>query len=89
MTNVLATLTQYKALKAQMDSLEAQLKEKRDEIETYMASKGTDKLVCGQYIATITQCTKKSLDEKLIREQFPEVAQKAEKVTSYNRFTVK
>ena len=89
MKNVLATLTQYKALKAQIDALEAQLKEKRTEIEDYMKEKGTDKLTCGQYIATITECTKKSLDEKLIREQFPEVAMVAEKVTKYDRFTVK
>lgn len=89
MTNLLATLTQYKALKAQLDSLETQLKEKRTEIEEYMKAKGTDKLTCGQYIATITECTKKTLDEKLIKELYPEVARKAEKVTTYNRFTVK
>ena len=89
MINLLATLTQYKALKAQQDAIEAQLKEKRAEIENYMKEKETNKLTCGQYIATITECTKKSLDEKLIREQFPEVAEKAEKVTTYNRFTVK
>lgn len=89
MKNVLATLTQYKALQAQIDSLEAKLKETRNEITEYMQEKGTDKLVCGQYIATVTTCTKKSLNEKLIREQFPEVAEKAEKVTTYERFTVK
>lgn len=89
MKNVLATLTQYKALKAQIEALEAQLKEKRTEIEDYMKEKGTDKLTCGQYIATITECTKKSLDEKLIRKQFPDVAKVAEKVTTYDRFTVK
>ena len=89
MINLLATLTQYKAIKAQLDSLEAQLKEKRADIEAYMIEKNTDKLTCGQYIATITECTKKSLDEKLIRKQFPEVAEVAEKVNTYNRFTVK
>lgn len=89
MKNLLATLTQYKALKAQIDSLETQLKEKRTEIETYMQEKGTDKITCGQYIATITECTKKTLDEKIIREQFPEIAKQAEKITKYNRFAVK
>ena len=89
MKNLLATLTQYKALKAQIDSLEAQLKEKRAEITEYMTEKGTDKLTCGQYIATITNCEKRSLDEKLIRERFPEVASAAEKVTAYQRFVVK
>lgn len=89
MKNLLATLTQYKALKAQLDALEAQLKEKRTEIEEYMKEKGTDKLTCGQYIATITECTKRSLDEKFIKENYPEVAKEAEKVTTYNRFAVK
>lgn len=89
MKNLLATLTQYKATKAQIEALEAKLKEQRTEIEAYMAEKETDKLICGQYVATITECTKKSLDEKMIREQFPEIAQKAEKITTYNRFTVK
>lgn len=89
MINVLATLTEYKALKAQLDAIEAKIKEKREEITQYMSEKGTDKLTCGQYIATITECTKKSLDEKLIREKFPEVAKEAEKVTTYERFTVK
>ena len=89
MKNLLATLTQYKALKAQLDSLETQLKEKRTEIEEYMKAKGTDKLTCGQYIATITECTKRSLDEKFIKERYPAIAEEAEKVTTYNRFTVK
>lgn len=89
MKNLLATLTQYKAMKAQIDALEAQLKEKREEITAYMAEKGTSKLTCGQYIATITECRKTSLDEKKIRELFPEVAEATEKVTTYERFTVK
>ena len=87
--NLLATLTQYKALKAQIDALEAQLKEKRTEITDYMANKGTNKLTCGQYIATITEVTRTSLDEKIIREKYPEVASEAEKTTTYERFTVK
>jgi len=89
MKNLLATLTQYKATKAQIEALEAKLKEQRAEIETYMAEKNTTKLTCGQYIATITECTKTSLDEKLIRLQYPEIAKEAEKTTTYNRFTVK
>ena len=89
MKNLLATLTQYKALKAQIENLEAQLKEKREEITEYMEEKGTRKLTCGQYIASITECEKKSLDEKKIRELYPEVASATEKVTKYERFTVK
>lgn len=89
MKNLLATLTQYKALKAQIEALEAQLKEKRVEITEYMTEKGTTKLTCGQYVATITECTKTSLDEKRIRDLYPEIAKETEKVTTYERFTVK
>lgn len=89
MKNLLATLTSYKALNAQLKAIEAQMKEKRAEIEAYMKEKETDTLICGQYVATITECTKRSLDEKLIKELYPEVAREAEKVTTYNRFTVK
>ena len=89
MINLLATLTQYKATKAQIEALEAKLKEQRTAIEQYMQGKNTNKVTCGQYIATITECTKTSLDEKLIRTLYPEVAKEAEKVTTYNRFTVK
>lgn len=89
MKNLLATLTKYKATQAQLDSLTALLKEQRAEIETYMKEKGVDTLTCGQYVAKIIPCTKKSLDEKKIRELFPDVAQATEKVTEYNRFMVK
>ena len=89
MMNLLATLTQYKALKAQIESLEAQLKTKRTEITSYMAEKGTTKLICGQYVATVTECTKTTLDEKKIRELYPEIASQTEKTTTYERFTVK
>lgn len=89
MKNLLATLTQYKAIKAQIEALEAQLKDKRAEITDYMAEKGTNKLTCGQYIATITECTKTTLDEKKIRELYPEIAKETEKTTVYERFSVK
>ena len=87
--NLLATFTAYKALKTQYKEIEEQLKTKQAEIEQYMKEKDTTKLVCGQYTAIITECTKRSLDEKMIRELFPDVAEKAEKVTTYNRFSVK
>lgn len=89
MKNVLATLTQYKSLKAQIEALEEQLQEKRAEITSYMDEKNTDKLICGQYVATRKECQRRSLDEKYIREQFPKVAEAAEKITTYERFTVK
>jgi len=87
--NILATLTQYKSIKSQIDALESELKTKREEITNYMAEKGTAKLTCGQYIATITEVSRTSLDEKKIRELYPEIAKETEKVTTYERFTVK
>ena len=89
MKNVLATLTEYKAIKAQIEALEAKLKEKRTEITDYMAEKDTKKLTCGQYVVTITECHKTSLDEKLIRELYPEVASATEKTITYEQLRVK
>ena len=54
-----------------------------------MSEKQTTKLTCGQYVATITECEKRSLDEKKIRELYPEVASATEKITTYERFVVK
>ena len=89
MKNLLATLTQYKAIKAQIEALEAQLKDKRAEITEYMTEKGTTRITCGQYVASVTTCTKTGLDEKRIREEYPEVAAACTKTTTYDRFTVK
>lgn len=89
MKNLLATLTQYKAIKAQMDALKDQLEGIKTEITDYMTEKDTKKLTCGQYVVTIIECTKTSLDEKKIRELYPEVASETEKTITYEQLRVK
>lgn len=88
MKNLLATITEYKALKAQAESLLEKANEKKEELINYMQGKELEKLTCGQYTAKLITCTKKSLDEKFIRLNYPEVAKQAEKETEYKRFTV-
>ena len=61
----------------------------KNTITEYMKENGSNKLTCGQYIATITEITKTSIDEKALRENLPDVAKQYEKSTTYDRFTVK
>lgn len=89
MKNVLAAITSYKATKAQADALQKQAEKLKAELMDYIKSKECNTIVVGQYTLTITECVKRSLDEKAIREQFPDVAQATEKTTVYERFTVK
>lgn len=85
--NILITLTEYKAKKAKLDALKEEIEALKNDIVEYMGDE--KKITVGQYVATITECTKNSLDEKAIREELPEVANKYNRVTEYTRFTVK
>ena len=89
MKNLLATITTYKAKKAEADKLMKEADKIKAELIGYMKEKETTSIVIGQYTLTITECTKTSIDEKLLRERYPDIAQEAEKVTTYERFTAK
>lgn len=89
MKNMLATLTHYKALKAKEAELKTEIETLKNTITEYMKENGSNKLTCGQYIATITEVTKTTIDEKALRENLPDVAKQFEKSTTYDRFTVK
>lgn len=89
MKNLLATITAYKAKKAEAEKLAKEVEKMKSELVQYMNEKATNSIICGQYVLTITECQKHSLDEKGIREKFPEIANEFEKITTYNRFTVK
>lgn len=90
MKNLLATLTHYKALKAEEKRLSDELKAIQNEIIEYMkTTENENTLVCGQYVATLTECSRKGIDEKALREKLPDVAKEFEKVTTYTRFAVK
>lgn len=87
--NLLATITKYKAVKAEADKLTKEAEAMKAELLAYMTGKNETVIKCGQYVLTITECTKTGIDEKALREQFPAIAHEFEKVTTYNRFTVK
>ena len=95
MKNVLATLTAYKAKKAEAEKLEKELENMKTEIMSYVLdkverdAKGKATYICKPYTVTVTECTRTALDEKAIRELFPEIAKEHEKVTVYDRFSVK
>lgn len=89
MKNLLATITAYKAKKAEAEKLTREAEAMKAELIEYMAGKHENVIKCGQYVLTITECTRTGIDEKSLREQFPAIAQEFEKVTTYNRFTVK
>ena len=88
--NIIPTLTHYKALKAQLDSIKEELDSIKSDVIDYMiANDCKGKMVVGQYTVTVTECTKTSLDEKAIRERFPDIAKDFERKTVYDRFIVK
>ena len=85
--NILITLTEYKAKKAKLDASKEEIESLTNDIVKYMGNE--KKITVGQYVATITECTKNTLDEKAIRAELPDVANKYNRVTEYTRFTVK
>ena len=95
MKNLLAFLTQYKAKKAQLDSLTEEINAMKTELESYTIANnkpdnnGKYRFVCGQYTVTITPCTRTDIDKKRLEAEKPEIAEEYKKTTEYNRTTVK
>ena len=95
MKNVLATLTEYKSKKAELESLKAEVESMKKEITEYVLSKverdekGKASLTCKPFTVTVTLCKRTGLDEKAIRELFPEIAKEHETITEYDRVLVK
>ena len=95
MKNVLAYLTEYKSKKAELDKLENEVKAMKKEITDYVLSKvernekGKAEYTCKPFTVTITLCKRIGLDEKTIRELYPDIAKANETVTEYDRVTVK
>lgn len=95
MKNVLAYLTEYKAKKAELDRLDEEVKAMKKEITDYVLSKverdekGKAKYTCKPFTVTVTLCKRIGLDEKTIRELYPQIAKENETVTEYDRVTVK
>lgn len=95
MMNVLATLTAYKSKKAELDAMKKELDAMKEQIVDYVLSKvdrdekGKATYVCKPFTVTVTECKRIGLDEKTIRELFPDIAKEHETVTVYDRVTVK
>ena len=92
MKNVLAFLTEYKSKRAELDELKKLVDGMKDELTEYVLSrdeKGKATYTCKPFVVTITECTRTGLDEKTIRELFPDIAKEYETVTTYDRVTVK
>ena len=94
MKNLLAFLTKYKALKAKEDELHSEVESMKSELLTYIGNNyaredGKIKFTCGQYIVTLTEVARNGIDEKALKEKFPEVASQVAKITTYDRLAVK
>ena len=93
MKNVLAFLTEYKAKKAELESLEEKVKAMKEEIESFVKAnnkpdnKGKYRYTCGQYTVTITPCVKTWIDNAIL-ESVPE-AENFKKQSPYDRTIVK
>jgi hypothetical protein len=88
--------TAYKALKAQRDEMDARLDAMKAELIDYVASAEktvktdkADKLTVGQYVLTVSHCSRDGIDEKRLRAERPDVASEYTRTTFYDRFGVK
>ena len=94
MENVLAYLTSYKSKVATKKALEKEIDEMKAVISDYVLSKvsrddkGKATVTVKPFTVSVTACKRCGLDEKTIRELFPEIAKEHEKVTVYDRVTV-
>ena len=95
MKNVLAFLTTYKAKKAELDKLTAEIESMKREITEYTKEKvnaddnGKYTFTCGQYTVTISACTRTDIDKKRLAVELPEIAEQYKTETQYERMTVK
>ena len=95
MKNVLAFLTSYKAKKAELDKLTAEVESMKKELIDYTKEKvnadekGKYTFTCGQYTITISACTRTDIDKKRLAVELPEIAEQYKTETQYERMTVK
>ena len=95
MKNVLATLTAYKDKKAEIEMLQRELDSMKAELIDYIMEKtetdkdGKNVYRCGQYVATVTQKTRKTVSQKELETAYPEIAATMTKVTEYPELRVK
>lgn len=94
MMNVLATLTTYKAKKAELDILKKEIDSMKEELISYVLEKtetenGKNVYKCGQYIVTVAQRTRETIDKNGLEAAYPEIAAEYTKVTEFPELRVK
>lgn len=89
MKNLLATITKYKAKKAEAEKIMKEADALKNELIGYMKDNDAFSITCGQYVLTITECTRTGIDSGLLKSKYPEIAKETETVTTYERFTVR
>ena len=81
---VMKDLAELKAMKAE---LEAEISAKEDEIKAYMQDGGIEVLQGIEHKATYKAVTSSRVDTKLVKMDYPEIADKCMKTTTGMRFT--
>lgn len=81
---VMANLAQ---LKAMANELQAEIKATEDELKAYMEAEGVGILQGIEHKATWKEVTTSRVDTKLVKADYPEIADKCMKTTTGMRFT--
>lgn len=93
--SILAQLTEHKAKKAELDMLDKELKAMKAELIEYVMSKtetdetGKNVYHCGQYIVTVSQRTRETIDKNGLEAAYPEIAAEYTKITEFPELRVK
>lgn len=93
--NILATLTEYKSKKAELESMKAELESMKAEITEYVLSKverdekGKAVYTCKPFTVTISERKRTGIDEKALKELYPDIAAELETVTVFDRMDIK
>lgn len=73
-------------MKAMQNEIAAAVKDLEEEIKTYMQESGQEELQGTEHKATYKEVTSSKVDTKLVKMDFPEVADKCMKTTTTMRF---
>ena len=96
MKNPLATITEYRALKARhdaeeklLDAMKAELSEYVRNAEKTVRTEKSDTLIVGQYTLIVGHKSRKGFYEKRLREERPDIVEQYGRITEYDDFTVR
>lgn len=81
------TITNYLKKKNELELLKTELEQLQESLIEQMEGKET--VICGQYKLTYKDVSRRDIDRKALEEEYPEIAKKFERITSYKRFSAK